>query len=397
MRFEKVYLPLGLVWSSPFAKWQGPLAEMSSLDLAEDVTGRALEARGVDPADLTEWALGMTVPQPTAFFGVTLLARRLGAGSAGGPWIARACATSAAVVEHLAAQVELGAHRAAIGVLTDRTSNGPLMLYPSARTPSAAPVAEHWVNDPMRLDPTTGQSMTDTAENTAADGGFTRAQIDELTLLRHEQYRAALAEDRAFQRRYLVPVAVPGPRRAPATTFEEDWGVHPTTAEGLAALTPVRPGGVVTYGSQTHPADGAAGVVLADRERAAAWGRDGGAVQVLATGFARARPAFMPQAPVPAALRALADAGVGIDQVDVVTTHNPFAVNDLWFARETGYPVERMNPYGSSLVYGHPQGPTGARAIAELVEALVLRGGGTGLFTGCAAGDSAGAVVVRVG
>ena len=56
-----------------------------------------------------------------------------------------------------------------------------------------------------------------------------------------------------------------------------------------------------------------------------------------------------------------------------------------------------MNPYGSSLIYGHPQGPTGARAIAELIEALVLRGGGTGLFTGCAAGDSAGAVVVRVG
>ena len=105
----------------------------------------------------------------------------------------------------------------------------------------------------------------------------------------------------------------------------------------------------------------------------------------------------MPKAPVPAAERALRDAGLTIGDVDVVTTHNPFAVNDLWFSRETGFPVERMNPYGSSLVYGHPQGPTGARAIAELIEALVLRGGGIGLFTGCAAGDSAGAVVVRVG
>jgi acetyl-CoA C-acetyltransferase len=79
-----------------------------------------------------------------------------------------------------------------------------------------------------------------------------------------------------------------------------------------------------------------------------------------------------------------------------VTTHNPFAVNDLWLSRETGLPVERMNPYGCSLVYGHPQAPTGLRALTELIEALAERGGGTGLFTGCAAGDTGAALVVRV-
>jgi acetyl-CoA acetyltransferase len=87
---------------------------------------------------------------------------------------------------------------------------------------------------------------------------------------------------------------------------------------------------------------------------------------------------------------------VSFAQLDVVTTHNPFAVNDLWFQSQTGFPVERMNPYGCSLVYGHPQAPTGARAIVELIEALALRGGGTGLFTGCAAGDTGAAIVVRV-
>jgi acetyl-CoA acetyltransferase len=104
----------------------------------------------------------------------------------------------------------------------------------------------------------------------------------------------------------------------------------------------------------------------------------------------------MPKAPVPAAEAALAEAGVTIDQVDVVTTHNPFAVNDLWFAQQSSFPLDRMNPYGCSLVYGHPQAPTGVRAITELLEALSERGGGIGLFTGCAAGDTAGAVVVRV-
>jgi len=79
-----------------------------------------------------------------------------------------------------------------------------------------------------------------------------------------------------------------------------------------------------------------------------------------------------------------------------VTTHNPFAVNDIYFARQSGIPIEAMNAYGSSLVYGHPQAPTGARAIAELIETLRLRGGGIGLFTGCAAGDSGAAIVMRV-
>lgn len=394
MRFTDAHIPFGLAWTSPFAKWQGPLADVSSLDLAVDVTGRALADRGLPPEEITEWTLGCTVPQQHSFYGVTGVSRRLGAGEHGGPWISRACATSAAVIEHLATQVQLGAHTTTIGVVTDRTSNGPLMLWSSGRGPGGAPVSEHWVLDPMKLDPTTGQSMNDTAENTARAAGYTRAQVDEVALLRHEQYRSALADDRAVQRAYMVPVRIPG--RRGDTWLDADHGVFPTTAEGLAALRPVAPDGVVTYGAQTHPADGCAGVVVASAARARELGRDGVTAQVLATGFARAAPAYMPQAPVPAALRALADAGVTVADLDVVTTHNPFAVNDLWFAEQTGFPLERMNPYGSSLVYGHPQGPTGARAVTELVHALHARGGGTGLFTGCAAGDSAGAVVVRV-
>jgi acetyl-CoA C-acetyltransferase len=121
-----------------------------------------------------------------------------------------------------------------------------------------------------------------------------------------------------------------------------------------------------------------------------------GVATVLSSGFARVEKARMPKAPVPAAKAALDDAGLTIDQVDAVKTHNPFAVNDLWFARETGYSAEKMNGFGCSLIYGHPQAPTGARAIVELIAELEARGGGIGLFTGCAAGDTGGAVVVRV-
>ncbi|MFE5703447.1 hypothetical protein [Rhodococcus koreensis] len=70
--------------------------------------------------------------------------------------------------------------------------------------------------------------------------------------------------------------------------------------------------------------------------------------------------------------------------------------NDAHFSRKTGVAMEKMNNYGCSLIWGHPQAPTGVRSLAEFVEELTLRGGGIGLFTGCAAGDSAGAVVIRV-
>ena len=393
MGFHQAFIPFTHLWSTPFVKWQGALAEVNSLDIAVDVTGRALEERGTSAEMFTHWVLGMTVIQQHAFFGVTTVSRRLGAGGVAGPWISRACATSAAVLDHLSSQVELGRHTATIGVLTDRTSNAPLMVYPSARSSGGSPKLEHWMLDNMSLDPTTGQGMIDTAENTARDGGFTREEVDALTMLRHEQYQRALAADRAFQRKYMVDIQVSERKRT--ITLAEDVGVHPLTAEGLAALHPVREGGVTTYGSQTHPADGAAGVVVTDRETAL---RLGGpvTVQILGTGFARAEPAFMPKAPVYAAARALADAGIGLATIDLVTTHNPFAVNDLWFAHDTGFDLERMNVFGSSLIYGHPQAPTGARAVAELVHALHERGGGYGLFAGCAAGDDAGAVVLRV-
>ena len=79
-----------------------------------------------------------------------------------------------------------------------------------------------------------------------------------------------------------------------------------------------------------------------------------------------------------------------------MTTHNPFAVNDIYFSRQTGFPLERMNSYGCSLIFGHPQGPTGLRPVTELIQELRLRGGRTGLFAGCAAGDTGAAAVVRV-
>ena len=105
---------------------------------------------------------------------------------------------------------------------------------------------------------------------------------------------------------------------------------------------------------------------------------------------------MMPAAPIHAATDALVTAGIKIGDVAAIKSHNPFAVNDIIFARETGVDPEYMNNFGCSLIWGHPQGPTGMRAVIELIEELVMKGGGYGLFHGCAAGDTAVAVVLKV-
>jgi acetyl-CoA C-acetyltransferase len=394
MRYEKACIPLGGAWSSPFARWQGPLAETSSLDLAIGVTRRALKDRELPISEVSELVLGCTIPQPGIFYGAPTMAARLGGTSISGPMISQACATSAVAVAYAATATEAGDRGVRLVVLADRTSNGPHLTYPSPSSPGGTPIAENWVMDNFRLDPWAGRAMVDTAEAVAAEEGISREEIDEVTALRYEQYARSLADDRAFQRRYMVPVELVA-KRGENRIVDGDVGVHATSRAALAELKPGTPGGVVTYGTQTHPADGAAGVIVTTEERARSLGARGVA-RILAFGTTRVEKGRMPKAPLPAARAALADAGIGFEALDAVTTHNPFAVNDVYFARHSGVPVEKMNRYGSSLVYGHPQAPTGARAIVELIETLRERGGGIGLFTGCAAGDTAAALVLRV-
>ena len=196
----------------------------------------------------------------------------------------------------------------------------------------------------------------------------------------------------------LLTFEAPGPRgKKTPNILTGDEGVFASDAEKMARLKPVKEGGTITFAGQTHPADGNAGMIITTAARARALSREPHPViRIAAYGQAREKLAYMPAAPIPAARRALAAAGIAIKDVKAVKSHNPFAVNDIIFAKELGLDVMTMNNYGCSLIWGHPQGPTGLRAIIELIEELVLAGGGYGLFQGCAAGDSAMAVVVEV-
>lgn len=253
--------------------------------------------------------------------------------------------------------------------------------------------------DNFGQDPFAKNAMIETAENVAKEAGITKEEQDEMTLLRYQQYGEALKDNAAFHHRFMViPIEVRDARgRKVLSTVEGDEGIFPTTAEGLAKLKPVIPDGSVTFGTQTYPADGNCGMIITTREKAQELSRDSKIeIQVLSYGRGRAKKGYMAQAVVPAAKQALSLAGITMEDVQVIKTHNPFAVNDIYFSREMGVAPEEMNNYGSSLIWGHPQGPTGQRLIIEMIEELVLIGGGYGLFVGCAAGDTSAGVVLKV-
>ncbi len=392
-------IPYGAYWSTPFCKWQGAFQHLHALRFAAHVTSAELATRAW-PAGTFDFAvLGTTIPQAQCFYGAPWVTAMAGLGEISGPTIAQACATGVRSIAVAVAEIALGMAQCALVVTADRTSNGAHLYYPEPAGMGGTGTHENWVLDNFSCDPSGGNSMIQTAENVAQKHGISTAEQHEVVLMRYAQYTAALADERAFQRRFMrLPFPIPRPRfDRDAGTLEGDAGVTESTAEGLAALQPVLRDGTVTFAAQTHPADGSASLVVTNRDTARELSRDRNVrIRILGFGQARTAQAFMPEAVVPAATQALSMAGCRIGDLDAVKTHNPFAVNDIVFSRQTGFPLEKMNQYGCSLIWGHPQAPTGTRSIIEMIEELALRGGGRGLFSGCAAGDTAMALVLEV-
>ncbi len=392
-------IPYGAYWSTPFARWQGTLSDLHSMKLAAATGAKVAKEKGWSLETLDHAVLGMTVPQEKSFWGAPWVMTMMGASHVPGPTVSQACATSARALSAAAAEIAGGDATASLVVTCDRTSNSPVVVHPNPKGPSGAPNVENWMLDNFNDEPTGHFAMVDTAENCARDWQISTQEQHELAALRYDQYRDALKNDKAFLRRFMtLPFAVPDQRfRKDFATLEGDEGIHDTTLAGLSKLRPVRDGGTVTFGGQTHPADGNAGMVVVAKDRVSEFSAEPGIeIRILGFGQARERHGYMPAAPVKAAKRALEAAGVAIDRIDAFKSHNPFVVNDIVFARETGIDAAKMNNFGCSLVFGHPQGPTGLRLMIELIEELAMRGGGTGLFHGCAAGDTAMAVVLSV-
>ena len=393
----KAFIPYRGYYSTPFARWQGTLANEHSIVLGATTSKRFFESKGWDPAMIEYVMVGSTVYQQQWFYSGPWAAAMMGAVNVPGVLITQACSTSAFSLFQAGMGVETGLFTNSWCLLADRCSNGPHAIWPNPNGPGGKVIAEDWFLDNVNKDPWAGGAMIQTAENVSKEYSVTREECDAITLRRYEQYQDALANDREFQKRYMFPAEVQISKKK-IFTLDADEGVTVTTKEGLAGLRPVLPDGVHTFGSQTFPADGNCGISVTTREKALELSADKNIpVQIISYGYARTKKAYMAAAVAPSAQKALDDAGIKAADLAAIKTHNPFAANDIVMAKAMGLDVNSMNNYGSSLIYGHPQGPTGVRLIMEGIEEVAMKGGGYLLFSGCAAGDTAASIIIKVG
>lgn len=400
--FTKAYIPYGGYYATPFCRWQGTMQNENSIELGAKTARRwFLEKKKMEPTFLDYLYFGITIHQLHLFYAHNWAAGMLVDNKKGLPglFINQACTTSTTILNLAALAIEQGAITSAFGLMTDRCSNGAHTVWPNPAGPGGEVIAENWMMDNFNADPNVFPplKMVQTAENVAKEVGITKEECDAVVLRRYEQYLMALENDRAFQKRYMFPAEVKVGKKN-TKLVEMDEGVTATTAEGLAKLKPAEPGGVHSFGAQTFPADGNCGFIVTTRDKAKELSADPKVeIQIVSYGFSRVKPGYMAAAPVPAAEMALANAGLKITEMKAIKSHNPFATNDINFAKKLGIDVMMMNNYGSSLIYGHPQAPTAGRIIAEMLEEMVILGGGYCLWTGCAAGDTGASMIFKVG
>ncbi|BCW05086.1 acetyl-CoA C-acetyltransferase [Arthrobacter sp. NtRootA1] len=271
---------------------------------------------------------------------------------------------------------------------TDAGNHNP--LFESAAQRSAARAASNipWTDPRLggRL-PDVYIAMGQTAENVATSYGIGRAEQDEWGVLSQNRAEAAIAS--GFYAREITPYA-----RKDGTLVERDDSPRAgVTLEAVSALEPVfRPQGTVTAGNACPLNDGAAALLVMSDSRARELGLQPLA-RVVSTAVSALSPELMGMGPVESTRRALALAGLTIDDIDLVELNEAFAVQVVASARELGIDPQKLNVHGGAIALGHPFGMTGARMTTTLLNGLKERDGTLGLATLCVGGGQGMAVV----
>jgi len=233
-----------------------------------------------------------------------------------------------------------------------------------------------------RFGPISG--MIETAENLAKEYSISRDLADEYAVRSHVLAAAAWESGRFDDE--VVSLEVPQ-RRGDSIVVARDEGIRPdTTAERLAALSPLMPGGTVTAGNSSQQNDAAAACLVVAEDRLAD-------LDLSPMGFlvgwaaAGCEPATMGIGPVPAVARLFGRTGLGFDDMDLVELNEAFAVQVLAVLRGWGWDDrDRLNVNGSGISLGHPIGATGARILTTMLHELTRRGGRYALEAMCIGG-----------
>jgi acetyl-CoA acyltransferase 2 len=242
-------------------------------------------------------------------------------------------------------------------------------------------------------DPQCGFSMAETAENLAEKYSIPRVDVDCYALM--SQLRAKEGWASGAFKAEITPVPIKNRKTKQDEPWAADEHMRPeTTAEGLAKLPPYfKKDGVVTAGNASGICDGAAAVVIAGEDAVPAGARPLG--RLVAWAVAGVEPRYMGIGPAPAARKALAKAGMTIDQMDLVEVNEAFSAQYVAVERELGLDREKTNVDGGAIAIGHPLAASGTRITLHLLHALRRRGLRYGLGSACIGGGQGAAVIVE--
>ncbi len=372
--------------------FKGSLADVDALDLGTLAVGEAVARSGVDPELIDDVVLGETL------YGGGDIARyaAIEAGLPHVPGVAhnRHCASGLAAVTTAAATIRAGMDRV---VVAGGSHSSSTMPRSTRRVPGTDDVAD-WMSPSHRDTPEApNMDMSITVGwNAAVEADVTREEMDAWALRSHQ--RAVAAIDGGSFVEEIFPVEVTD-REGTTRTFEVDE--HPrrdTTAEKLASLKPIHPeieGFSITAGNASGMNDGAAAMVIAERELAESAGLEVmGSVRAWASiGVPPERTGLAPTIAIP---KALGRAGLEVGDIDVWEVNEAFASMCVATSKVLGIDEERVNVLGSGCSIGHPIAMTGARMVISLVHELRRRGGGTAVAAMCAGGGMSTAVVLDV-
>lgn len=387
---------------TPIGRYGGVLRDVRPDDLAALVIAALVRRTGIDPACVEDVVFGCANQAGEDNRNVARMAALL-AGlpvEVPGQTVNRLCGS--------------GLQAAVTAYHAIRCGDGDVMIAGGVESMTRAPfvvakAAEPWSRKLEVYDTTIGwrftnprlaekyppYSMGETAENVAERYGITREEQDRYALM--SQQRAARAIQEGRFRDEIVPVVIPQPSGEPRVVDRDEHPRPDTTLEALSKLRPAfRKGGTVTAGNSSGINDGAAALLLAEANTARQLGLRPMA-RIVASAVAGVDPAVMGIGPVPAVRKALARAGLRVEDVDLVELNEAFASQVLACVRELGLDLERVNVNGGAIALGHPLGASGARILGHLVWEMRRREARYGLATMCiGVGQGIAVVVERV-
>ncbi len=371
----------------------GRLGGWHPVDLAARVVDALLERGDVDPQlvdDMVVGCVSQVGEQSSNVARNIVLASRLPQ-TVPGVSVDRQCGSSQQAIHFAAQAVMSGCMDVVVAAGVESMSRVPMGL--SQTLPEREGYGSYVSPAVQRRYGVREFSQFSGAEQIARDFGFTREQLDAYSLRSHQRAAAAAAAGDFDAEIVALPVLDADGR--PGNPHLRDEGVRADTSpQALAALRPLREGGLITAGNASQICDGASAVLVASEQGLRALGAEPMA-RIHHMSVLGGDPVTMLLVPLEATHRALRRAGLALRDIDLYEVNEAFAPVPLAWARELDADPQRLNACGGAIALGHPLGASGARLMTTLVHALQRRGGRYGLQTMCEGGGMANVTIVE--